>query len=253
MKQQELFYPDISVQIGNYVLNKGISLKTYSDSKSPFDWGKLSFTNPYKEKISIADNDEIVISLGYDGELQETFIGNLVTGYDGYQALNEIMFKDRMLLLEKAFLAGTFKDCTPQEIIREGLRLAGIEAYKLSDKQYSSRAMVSIKNMNMIQVLKRINSIWGIDTRFGFIKGVFYWGVVPEQDEVVEFEYGNNIISLGRANGMWELVTVSIPSIQHSQKIKVSHPKVSGTFEVSKIFFATNEAGFIRTTIYFEE
>lgn len=253
MKKQELFYPDISVKVGNYVLTKGISIKTYSDSNSPFDWGKLSFTNPYKEKISIAANDEIKIRLGYDGDLQEIFVGNLVTGYDGYQELNEIMFKDRMLMLEKTFLSGTYIFCTPQEIIQEALRLTGIDNYRIADTPYPSRACLTIKNKNMVQVLKQINNIWGLDIRYGFIKGVFYWGVTPEQDEIMEFEYGNNIISLGRTNGMWELATVSIPSIQHSQKIKVTHPKVSGIFEVSKVIFQTNDAGFIRTTIYFED
>ena len=253
MTKQELFYPDISVRVGSYVLTRGISLKMYSDRNSPFDWGSLNFTNPYKEKISIAADDEITISLGYAGELQNVFLGNLVTGYDGYQALNQIMFKDRMLLLEKTFLSGTFINCTPQEIIQEGLRLAGIDSYNIVDTPYPSRKCVVIKNKSMVQILKQINNIWGIDIRYGFIKGVFYWGVTPQQNEIMEFEYGNNIISLGRANGMWELVTVSIPSIQHSQKINVMHPKVSGIFEVSKVIFQTNDAGFIRTTIYFED
>lgn len=253
MKKQELFYPDISVRVGNYVLTKGISLKTYSGKNSPFDWGKFSFANPYKEKISISAGDKVTVSLGYDGKLQETFVGNLVTGYDGYNELNQVMFKDRMLLLEKTYLSGIYKNCTPQEIIREGLQLAGIEEYRIAVTSYPSRMLVPIKHMNMIQAFKRINSIWGIDVIFGFIKGVFYWGTVPEQDEVLVFEYGSNIISLGRNNKMWELVTVSIPSLQHSQKIHVVHPKISGIFEVNKVIFATNDAGFIRTTIYFED
>lgn len=253
MKKQELFYPNISVKVGQYLLTKGISVKTYSDRNSPYDWGKLSFTNPYKEKISINAGDEISVCMGYDGESIEIFTGILTTGYDGYQELNEIMFKDKTLLLEKTCLSGSYMNCMPKEIIQEGLQCSGIESYVISDRSYPARKNVTIKNKNMVQVLKQINSIWGMDIKYGFIQGTFYWGMTPEQKEILEFTYGNNIISLGRANKMWELVTVSIPSLQHSQKIKVIHPKISGIFEVEKVIFATNESGFIRTTIYFEE
>ena len=104
----------------------------------------------------------------------------------------------------------------------------------------------------MIQVLKQINAAWGLDIKSSFIKGVFYWGEIPKQTEILEFEYANNIISLNLVNGLWELVTVSIPSLQHSQKIQVTHPRLSGIFETEKIIFMTNDAGFIRTRIYFE-
>ena len=133
----------------------------------------------------------------------------------------------------------------------EGLRLAGIEEYHLSQTQYVPLT-VTIKNKNMIQVLKQINTAWGLDIKSGFIKGVFYWGTIPEQSEILEFEYANNIISLDKVNNQWELVTVSIPSLQHSQKIQVTHPRLSGIFETEKIIFMTNDAGFIRTRIYFE-
>ena len=208
MEQQELFYPDLLVTIGDYQFDQGISLKTYIDRNRPFDWGKISFSNPYKEHIQVQAQDEISIQLGYDGELQEVFVGNVVDGYDGYNAMNEIMFKDRTLKLEKTYISGTFIGCTPQDILLEGLRLAGIEEYHLSQTQYVPLT-VTIKNKNMIQVLKQVNN-------------------------------------------QWELVTVSIPSLQHSQKIQVTHPRLSGIFETEKIIFMTNDAGFIRTRIYFE-
>lgn len=251
MEQQELFYPDLLVTIGDYQFDQGITLKACIDRNRPFDWGKISFSNPYKEHIQVQAQDEISISLGYDGDLQEVFIGNIVDGYDGYNSMNEIMFKDRTLKLEKTYISGTFIGCTPQDILLEGLRIAGIEEYHLSQTQYVPLT-VTIKNKNMIQVLKQINTAWGLDIKSGFIKGVFYWGEIPEQSEILEFEYANNIISLDKVNNQWELVTVSIPSLQHSQKIQVTHPRLSGIFETEKIIFMTNDAGFIRTRIYFE-
>ena len=253
MDRQDLFYPEIEVQIGSYVFSQGVSLKIYSDRIAPTDWGKLTFSNPYKEKISLMDLDEVVIRLGYAGKLQEVFLGNLVKGYDGAGCLNEILFKDRMLMLEQTSITDTYLSCTPQEIIREGLKKAGITEYKLSGTVYPKRAMFPVVKKSMIQVLNQINAAWGINVRGNFIKGVFYWGEAPEQKEILEFEYGSNIISLDRNKDMWELTTVSVPSMQHSQKISVVHPKVTGIFETRKIIFQTNEGGFIRTQIYFKE
>lgn len=246
-----MFYPNMLVTIGDYQFKQGISLKAYIDRNRPFDWGKISFSNPFKEHIQVQAQDDISIRLGYNGELQEAFVGNVVEGYDGYNSMNEIMFKDRTLKLEKTYISGAFIGCTPQEILLEGLKLAGIEEYHLSKTQYIPQTL-TIKNKNMIQVIKQINNSWGIDVKSSFIKGIFYWGEIPEQKEILEFEYANNIISLDLVNGQWELVTVSIPSLQHSQKIQVTHPRLSGTFEVEKLIFMTNEAGFIRTKIYFE-
>lgn len=252
MERQELFYPDIQVQIGQYIFKKGISLKTFSEKKSPFDWGRLCFTEPYKNEIALQASDEVVVSLGYDGKLQEVFIGNLVKGYDGAENLNEIIFKDRMLLLERARIKATYINCTPQEIIRDALQKAGITEYQLTDTAYPVMPMVPVVDKSAVEVLKQINTIWGIGLHGGFIRGVFYWGVAPDQKEILEFVYAENIISLDRSREMWELVTVSIPSMQHSQQIRVTHPKITGIFDVEKVIFTTNDGGFIRTSIYFK-
>lgn len=250
---QDLFYPEIEVEIGNYVFTEGITLKIYSDREAPTDWGKLTFSNPYKEKISIQQSDEIIIKLGYDGKLQEVFLGSIVKGIDGSEELNEVLFKDRMLLLERTYITDTFLDCTPQEIITASMKKAGVVKYELSQVVYLPKRMLPVARKNVVQLLDQINAAWNININGNFIKGIFYWGVIPEQEVVLEFEYGNNIISLDRNKDAWELTTVSIPSMQHSQKIKVTHPKVSGIFETKKIIFETNADGFIRTRIYFKE
>ena len=60
-----------------------------------------------------------------------------------------------------------------------------------------------------------------------------------------------NILNLDRVGGEWELETISAPFVKHSHEIVVNHPKVSGTFEVKKVVFTTNDDGFIRTYITF--
>ena len=58
MEQQELFYPDLLVTIGDYQFDQGITLKACIDRNRPFDWGKISFSNPYKEHIQVQAQDE---------------------------------------------------------------------------------------------------------------------------------------------------------------------------------------------------
>lgn len=249
--RQELFYPDLQVKIGDYIFTEGIAVEIYSDRNKPCDWGKIKFTSEYQPEIDLAGKADITISLGYNGIMQDVFIGVLADTYNGC-GKDEILFKDYMYKLEQTNISACFKDCTPQDIIREGLVAAGIDKIHLSDSTYPVKKIFPVYNKNIENLLKQINAAWGIDNKSYFVKGGFYWGITPEQGDVLEFEYGSNIISLGKDMDMWELETISVPSMQHSQKISVVHPKITGEFETEKVIFRTNTAGFIRTTIYFK-
>lgn len=248
--RQELFYPDLQVKIGDYIFTEGISLETYSDRNKPCDWGKIKFTGEYQPEITLAGLEDVTISLGYNGIMQDVFIGTLVKAYNGY-GVDGILFKDHMYKLEQTNISACFKDCTPQDIIREGLVMTGIEKIHLSNATYPVKKLFPVYDKNVEQLLKQINAAWGIDNKSYFVKGEFYWGITPEQGDILEFEYGSNIISMGKDADMWELETISVPSMQHSQKISIIHPKITGIFETEKVIFRTNDAGFIRTTIYF--
>lgn len=249
--RQELFYPDLQVKIGDYVFTEGISVEIYSDRNKPCDWGRIKFTGEYQPEIALAKLSDVTISLGYNGILQDVFTGTLTNTYNGC-GKDGILFKDYMHKLEQTNISACFKDCTPQDIIREGLVAAGISKIHLSGSTYPAKTLFPVYNKNVEQLLKQINAAWGIDNKSYFIKGEFYWGITPEQGDTLEFEYGSNIISLGKDMDVWELETISVPSMQHSQKISVVHPKITGEFETEKVIFRTNAAGFIRTTIYFK-
>ncbi len=252
IERQDLFCPDLQVAVGGYVFTGGISVEMHSDKNKPCDWGKVKFASEYQPKISLAELSDVTVSLGYNGNMQDVFIGTLTRAYNGYN-MDGILFKDNMYKLEKTNISATFKDCTPQDIIREGLAAAGIGGMHLSDTTYPAKKLFPVYDKSIEQLLKQINATWGIDNKSYFSRGEFYWGVIPEQGEVLEFEYGSNIISLGKYMDTWEIETISVPSMQHSQMISVVHPKITGMFEVEKVVFKTNDAGFIRTTIYFRE
>lgn len=253
MKNQELFYPDKEVIIGNYHFSKGIAVEVHSNKETAYDWAKIKFTGEFQENVVFQKKDKVSIRLGYDGNVQEVFSGFLNQSYNQAAGMDEILVKDNMTLLNKTEITNTYLSTTPQEIIEYGLKKAGISNYQLDNKGYPVKSKVPIIQSNFMDVLKKINQLWGINNTGYFIGETFYWGCTKEQTKTYQFEYGSNIISLTRENGLWMMATVSIPDIRHGMKICVEHPKISGTFEVVKTVFKTNEEGFLRTGIYFED
>lgn len=251
MDNMELFYPEIQVHIGEYIFSRGISVTISSSKGISNDWGKVTFSKEFFGKIFIPEGEPVSVMLGYDNNLQEVFSGYVTNGYNGASDENEILFKDKMLLLERTTVTHTFLEATPQDIIRYGLLLSGISDYSISSAAYPEKDRVSVVKKNVVGILNQINAAWGIHIDGFFLRGIFYWGERPEQESIYELEYGVNIISLERMNGRWQLETVSLPFLQHSQQIQVTHPYINGTFEIKKLLFTTNEAGFIRTKIFF--
>ncbi|WP_018750715.1 hypothetical protein [Paenibacillus sanguinis] len=247
----DLFYPEINVELGPYGLSQGIEIEVYSSADSYFDWGKVRFTDRFQEQISVAKRDAAVVKIGYNGNLDEVFQGFVVSPYSGGSNQDEIILKDAMVLLEDTLITNTFLDATPQEILSFCLGKAGISEARISSKIYAKKASVPIFRKNVISVIETVHSLWKIKEPFFFSSGVFYWGEQPEQDKIYEFEYAENIVSLEKFGGLWQLETVAAPFVRHSHLINVSHPKVSGQFAVKKVVFTTEVTGFIRTKIYF--
>ena len=250
METIELFYPEINVKLGSYALDKGVEVEVYSSKSSYFDWAKIKFTKQFNEKLSINKKDAASIEMGYQGKLESVFEGYVTRPFNTTNS-NEIVLKDDMILLEETYINNTFLDATPQEILKFCLNKAGISKMKISTKAYQKKKTVPIFKKNVISVIEEIHSIWKIKENFYFLDKTFYWGEKPLQSKIYTLEYGVNIVKLDRANDMWELETLSVPFIKHSQKINVIHPRFTAEAETKKIVFTTNDAGFIRTQIYF--
>jgi hypothetical protein len=252
METTELFYPQLSVQVGQYTFDQGIKLEVHSSRESYFDWAKVVFTEQYQPEIKLSRKEVALIKLGYNGVFDETFAGYVAKPYNEGGSSDEIILKDSMLLLEEIKTSNTFLDTTPQEMISYFLSKAGITKMNLSAKGYPKRKQIPICEMSLLQAINTVHAAWGINPRFFFSGGVFYWDEKPKQDKEYIFEYGVNIISLTRAGGFWELETVSAPFVKHSHNIVVNHPKISGTFEVQKVNFISTDEGFLRTYISFK-
>lgn len=251
MESEELYYPQIAAQAGAYRFEQGIEVEIYSAKQSYFDWAKIRFTGEYRPKIKLSRKDPAMISMGYNGTMEQVFSGYVSKEYDGGTYVNEVDLKDESLLLEETVADGTFLNTTPQEMLSFFLSQAGVTKKKLSAASFPVRKMLPIRKQNVIQAIQTVNAAWGLKLPFFFSEGTFYWGEKPQQSKVYTFEYGVNIIRLSRRGGVWELETVSVPFVRHSHKINIIHPKISGEQEVLKVVSTTNDSGFIRTYIYF--
>ncbi len=252
MKGQELFYPQMEVRIGSYCFTSGVALEVYSDKKSVYDWAKIKFTKEFQNLVSLKRMDEAELRLGYSGSFQTVFSGYVIKNYNHASRADEIILKDGMLKLGETYITNTFLDTVPQEIVAYALNQAGITSMELIPDNYLSKARVPIVRKSIPDLLKHLQNIWDMGELTACIRdNVFYWGVTPPQKKTYHFTYGENIISLTRESGYWELETVSMPGIRHSDMIQVSHPKINGCFEVKRMRFMTSDRGFIRTTICF--
>ena len=253
MKGQELFYPKIEARIGSYCFTSGIALEIYSDQKSTYDWAKVKFTKEFQDSVSLNRMDAAELKLGYSDTLQTVFDGYVTKNYNHASGADEILLKDEMLKLGETYITNTFLDTVPQEIAAYALNQAGITSMELVVNQYLTKSRIPVVKKSVPELLKHLQDIWSMGELTACIRDkAFYWGVTPPQKKTYQFTYGENIICLGRESGYWELETVSIPDVRHSDMIQVSHPKISGSFEVKRMQFTTNDRGFIRTTICFE-
>ena len=248
----ELFSPLIRVITAKYTYTKGLELEINSCEDTYYDWAKLRFVRPMEQTVSIARHERITIQIGYNGSFATVFTGYAATDLTASANANELLLKDGMLLLEDVRINSTFLNTTPQEIIRYCAGLAGITQLQLSTAVYQSRACLPIIGQNGIQIIQSINTYWRIQPKFFFQDDVLYWGITAPQSKLYCFEYSKNIISLQLTDGYWELVTVSVPFVKHSQMIRVKHPNISGDFKVHRVRVSTQASGFIRTTLSFK-
>lgn len=248
----DLFSPQIKITTEKFSFTQGIELEINSNEDTAYDWAKLRFVSPFEQVVSIAKREKVSIQLGYNGSFSAGFTGyamsDLTTGSTG----NEVVLRDAMLLLEGVRVNNTFLNITPQEVISYVANLAGVSKMQLDPAVYPPIPCLPFFAQSGVQVLRSLGGFWGISPKLFFGDDTLFWGAAAKQTEVYHFEYGKNIVSLALTGGFWELVTVSVPFVKHSQQIKVTHPKISGTFKVSRLRVTTQANGFIRTTLYFK-
>lgn len=250
MGYRKLITPEFRVTLPEFILKDGIEVECFSSRSAKCDWCKVTLTTQYKNIISYADNDPAMVELGYGGDFD-----TLISGYTRYgnnDYWKEIIIKDDMMQLERIEIKAVFTTCNPQDVIRYILVQAGVKNYQLTETQYEAKEAIIVNRQSGIQALKEINSTWGIENDFFFRDGIFYWGCRPEQDIVYVLEEDNNILSFQRYGNLWEIETIGIPWIHHSQRIEIKHSKFTGMVTVEKTIIKSDSDGKVRMYIYFK-
>lgn len=250
MNEYEYFSPEIIIEIGSYTIKKDITAEIRIDLEKAADWAVIKFSDKLLNAVLVSKYDTVKIYIGYNNQYESIFSGFVMSVQN-----NEITAKNKFIRLSEIMLTKSFVKCTPQEIIKFILNIAEIESFELNSEPYPIKNLISIRNMNCIEILKYIEIKWRIkDCIYYFDFETFKWNIPKIQTEYFKFEYGENILELQNiCPEEWELTTISVPQIKLLDKIVVNHPKLSADMTVTAINFYVNEFGFIRTKLTIKE
>lgn len=250
MGYKRLISPEFRISTERYEITSGMEVECFSSRESRSDWCRVELTSQFQEIISYDDMERATVELGYGDDYENLLIGYCRRKEGDYW--KEIMIRDAMIKLERIEVKGAFVDCTPQDIIRYVLTQAEIKEYWLDDAEYGKKDIFIVNKQNGIKTIAQVGSTWGIDNDFFFQNEIFYWGCKPEQETIYVLEESENILSLKKYGELYEIETLGVPWIHHSQEVEVSHSKYSGIVKVEKTIIKSDVRGYTRMYIYFK-
>jgi hypothetical protein len=191
------------------------------------------------------------------------------SGYVTEARSPHFLCKDEGVKLSKDPIVQTLQQVTPQDVIRFALGKAGITSMELDSTQYQRKDRFVIAGETAADLIRRVNTTWGLTHDYYFIAEKFFWNPPkPVAGPVYSYQYGENILSLefatdrepqgqraaGSTSGSGKLTTVVSPFINHSQEIEILWPEVKSTrFMTETVRHFLNENGALRTELYFRE
>lgn len=250
MGYKKLISPEFRISTENYEITSGMEVECFSSREARSDWCRVELTSQLQGKVAYRDMEKATVELGYEDDYDMLLPGYCRRTEGDYW--KEIMIRDAMIKVERTEVKGTFTYCTPQDIIRYVLTQAGIEQYRLCGTEYGKKDTFIVNKQNGIKTIAQVNSTWGIDNDFFFQNEIFYWGCRPEQEMIYILEESENILSLKRYGELYEIETLGVPWIHHSQEVEVSHSKYSGVVKVEKTIIKSDANGYTRMYIYFK-
>lgn len=249
MGSKKLLTPKFKVQIGKYLLESGITVECNSTTERRSSWAMVALDSQFKNLLELEDMQPAVIQLGYEGDYDTLLEGYIIrpTG----SLWNEITIQDDTVLLYRQTITETFLDCTPQDIIRYGLRLAGITDMVLSEEKFAARKVFSVVRKNIMDLIDDVNKTWGIEAVYYFKGRQFYWGVNSNQKLYYVLREGVNITAIHKFVGEMEVETIGIPWIHQGELVRIEHTDYTGLVRVISTTARRNMQGFVRMYITF--
>lgn len=250
MAYKKLISPEFRINTEKYEITSGMEVEVFSSRSARADWCKVELTSQYEGIVTYEDMEEATVELGYEDDYDILLDGYCRKTENDFW--KEIMIRDAMIKLERVTIKQTFIDCTPQDIIRYILCQAGITDYQLSAQEYGKKKAFILSEQNGIKAIAQVNSICGIENDFFFQNKIFYWGCKPEQKNIYVLQESENILSLKKVGELYEIETLGVPWIHHSQEIEVEHSKYSGNVTVEKTIVRSDSNGYTRMYLYFK-
>lgn len=235
------------IRIGNVVVSSGLKeLDVWRSRKDPAGYASFLFKD--EVEIDTPQGAIVEIDIGYD----EKNVARVFTGEISRPDQERIIAKDSMTKLLQTKVTQTFLQATPQDMIRFGLKLAGIEIYSITSQEFSPKDQV-VANLNVYDMIRqRVNPYWNIDFAAHFdMRDVFVWQPLVKPDQMFLFQYGENILELMADGEIGMFRTVFVPGLDHSQFISISHPRANGIALVETVHhYIQNEK--LRSDIYYK-
>ncbi|MBW5445872.1 hypothetical protein GE107_07335 [Cohnella sp. CFH 77786] len=235
------------IRIGNVVVSSGLkALDVWRSRKDPAGYASFLFKD--EVEIDTPQGAIVEIDIGYD----EKNVARVFTGEVSRPDQEWIVAKDSMTKLLQTKVMQTFLQATPQDMIRFGLKLAGIEAFSIASQVFGPKDQV-VANLNVHDMIRqRINPYWSIDFAPYFdTRDVFVWQPLEKPDQMFLFQYGENILELIADGAIGMFRTVFVPGLDHSQYITISHPRANGIALVETVHhFIQDEK--LRSEIYYK-
>lgn len=262
----DLLLPFVELKAGNNaVKNLFAGLDIWLSRKDPADIAEFAFKLGLPE-LSLAKDVPVEIWIGYDGNNN----WKVFSGYVVEPRPPRFLCKDEAVKLFKTKITQAFNNVSPQDIIKFGLKKAGIEKYQLAEQKFPYRQRFVVAGESVSDLIKRVNATWELNFDHYFNgERTFYWDPpAPRPGPVYSYRYGENIISLefaterepagqraaGGTAGAGRLVTVASPFVGHSREIEIIWPEVPATkFFVETVHHFMSEKGSLRTEIFFRE
>jgi len=235
------------IRIGNTVVEGGLKeLDVWRSRKDPA--GYAAYVLREEVEVAVEPGAIVEIDLGYD----EKEVGRVFTGAISRSAEERVIAKDGMTQLLGTSITQSFMQATPQDMIKFGLKLAGVEAFSLSSQVFGTRDQV-VAGLNVYDMIRqRINPYWGVDFAAYFdARDVFIWQAPVKNNDMYLFQYGENILEMLSDGDIGMFRTVFVPGLDHSQYITLSHPGAMGVALIETVHHYILDDK-LRTDIYYK-
>lgn len=207
-----------------------IPVELYEDDSAEPNWARVILPEELLEKISSKTVGACVLELGREGAFEALLEGS---GAISEKQEDVLIIQDELSALRKTRICNTFLNCSPQEAVRYILTVAGVENYYLTSEVMSRKEVFTIDDMDALEALKAINTIYGINVSFYYAESAFWWGIDLSQADVVIIT-DSNVMRMQRIGEVWEAEILTIPWIKTGNLISVDCEEYTGLGLVTK-------------------